>query len=626
MTATTASARIATLDFETDAIEARPLYPPRPVGFSLKMPGWRQSRYYAWGHPSGNNTSYEEARNVLAALWDSDTPILCHNTKFDYDVAVTRMGLPELDWSRLHDTLYLLFLADPHAASLSLKPSAERLLDMPPEEQDAVRNWLIEHGVVRKNDSRWGAHISKAPGDIVGRYANGDVLRTEKLFNLLGPQISRDGMVEAYNRERRLMPILLRNEREGIRIDAARLEADLAMYEAADERVCAWIRKRLKAPELNIESDVELAEALARADVVREWKLTPTGQRSVSKKNLLPSQFADKRLAAAIGYHTRIQTCMKTFMKRWLQMASEGSGERIFTNWNQVRTSGSKGDDFSGARTGRLSSSPNFQNIPKTFEDKNDGYAHPSHIPHITELPLMRRYILPDKGQVFMHRDYNQQELRILAHFEDDALLSAYRENPELDVHNFVRDEIERIGGQKLERRETKILNFGMIYGMGFGALAGGLQTTVEEARSIKKAQRAAMPGLAELEKSVKAIGQSGEPIRTWGGRLYYTEQPVIINGERREFSYKLLNYLIQGSASDCTKEAIIRYDAEPREARFLVTVHDEINASSPKGALRKEMSTLRRVMESIEFDIPMLSDAKVGPSWGELTKYEEKR
>jgi DNA polymerase I-like protein with 3'-5' exonuclease and polymerase domains len=146
----------------------------------------------------------------------------------------------------------------------------------------------------------------------------------------------------------------------------------------------------------------------------------------------------------------------------------------------------------------------------------------------------------------------------------------------------------------------------------------------VEEARFIKAAQRKAIPGLAELDAGIKAAARAGDPIRTWGGRLYYTEEPKMIDGRMRTFEYKLLNYLIQGSAADCTKEAVIRFDEARRESRFLVTVHDEINISAPAKAMKQEMQILREVMASVEFDAPMISDGKVGKSWGTLTKFKE--
>ena len=612
-----------TIDFETAAIERRPKYPPVPVGFSIMKAGERKPTYHRWGHPTGNNTTKQAARAVLLDSWKSGRTLLFHNAKFDVDVAEEHMGMPRLSWERYHDTLYLLFLHDPHAMSLSLKPAAERILGMAPEERDAVADWLIDNGIIKKNQrGKAGAYISVAPGDVVDPYANGDVVRTRKLFDFIYPSIVKRGMGEAYDRERRLMPILLDNEKIGIRADERKLRTDLKHYEEATIIVDNWLRKRLKAKDLNVDSDVEVAEALERNNMITEWVQTPSGKNSVAKKNLTLDKFRDKRVAHALGYRNRLATCMGTFMRPWLEMAQE-SGGTIYTNWNQVRQSHGN-DGFAGARTGRMSSSPNFQNIPKSFEDRDDAYTHPAHL-NIPELPLMRQYILPDKGQVFCHRDYNQQELRILGHFEDDTLQAEYNAKPRMDIHTFVQEQIEEIYGLKLARSSVKILNFGMIYGMGLGKLAAGMKVSVEDAKKIKNAQLQAIPGLKALAKSISARGKAGDAIRTWGGREYFCEPPKIIDGRMQTFEYKLLNYLIQGSAADCTKEAVIRYhDQKKRNGRFLVTVHDEINLSVPKAHVASEMALLRKVMQSVEFDVPMMSDGKTGTNWSTLKKFKE--
>lgn len=612
-----------TIDFETAAIERRPKYPPVPVGFSIMKAGERKPTYHRWGHPTGNNTTKQAARAVLLDSWKSGRPLLFHNAKFDVDVAEEHMGMPRLSWDRYHDTLFLLFLHDPHAMSLSLKPAAEKILGMAPEERDAVADWLIDNGVIKSNQrSKAGAYISVAPGSVVEPYANGDVVRTRKLFDFIYPSIIKRNMGEAYDRERRLMPILLDNEKIGIRADERKLRTDLKQYEEATIIVDNWLRKRLKAKDLNVDSDAEVAEALERNNMITEWVQTPSGKNSVAKKNLTLEKFRDKRVAHALGYRNRLATCMGTFMRPWLEMAQE-SGGTIYTNWNQVRQSHGN-DGFAGARTGRMSSSPNFQNIPKSFEERDDGYTHPAHL-NIPELPLMRQYILPDKGQVFCHRDYNQQELRILGHFEDDTLQAEYNAKPRMDIHTFVQEQIEEIYGLKLARSSVKILNFGMIYGMGLGKLAAGMKVTVEDAKKIKNAQLQAIPGLKSLAKSISARGKAGDAIRTWGGREYFCEPPKIIDGRMQTFEYKLLNYLIQGSAADCTKEAVIRYHGEKnRNGRFLVTVHDEINLSVPKAHVNTEMALLRKVMQSVEFDVPMLSDGKTGTNWSTLKKFKE--
>ena len=236
---------------------------------------------------------------------------------------------------------------------------------------------------------------------------------------------------------------------------------------------------------------------------------------------------------------------------------------------------------------------------------------------------------MPDKGHKWLHRDYNQQELRILAHFEEGAILKAYQKDPDMDIHTFVQSEIKRLMKRDIDRSSVKTMNFGKLYGQGLGSLAEKLDTTVEEVKSIRDSQNKALPGLKELEDAIKATSKAGNPIVTWGGRVYYVEPPKFVEkfGREMTFEYKLINYLVQGSAADATKEAIIRYNDAKDKGRFLVTVYDEINISAPAGdrAVKREMKILQECMEGLDFDVHMKSDGKVGDSWGNLTKYQEK-
>jgi DNA polymerase I-like protein with 3'-5' exonuclease and polymerase domains len=618
----------AVVDFETGKIQRRPLYPPFPVGVSIKMPGERKAKYYAWAHPAKNNCSENQAKAALHKAWSVKDGVLFHNGKFDYDVATTRLDFPKLSWDKIHDTLFLLFLYDPHARNLSLKPSAERLLGMPPEERDAVEDWLQEHRPnIREKDSKgkllpWGAYISEAPGDVVGTYANGDTLRTELLYKKLYKDIAQRDMLDAYNRERRLMPILLRNEQEGIRVDLDKLVADIKMYEAALDKADNWLRKRLKDSSLNIDSDDDFGKALDRCGIVTDWVLTRTGKKSVSKKNLTLDMYNDKKVASVYGYRNRLATCLRMFMIDWRDSASQ-TGGTIHTTWNQVRQN--HGDEQAGTRTGRPSCTPNFFNIPKVFEGIGDGYEHPEFL-KVPHLPMVRQYTLPDKGCLWLHRDYNQQELRILAHFEDGELLQGYLKNPKLDVHGIVQKGLLEIAGLDFIRTFVKRYVFQKVYGGGIPAICAALNVDVVTAKKVIAATMAVLPGYKALEKSIQRMGRAGEPIVTWGGREYYCEPAGYSKKFKRTmtFEYKLLNYLIQGSAADCTKEAMIRYDEHPkREARFLVSVYDEMNVSSPPKRLKEEDKILKDVMESVKFDLPMISDSKAGPNWGTLTKYE---
>jgi DNA polymerase-1 len=560
-------------------------------------------------------------------IWDSNEPLLFHNAKFDVDVAQTHMQVGDLDWRRVHDTLYLVFFEDPHAVSHALKPSSERLLGMVSEERDEVRDWLVAAGLARKGSKSWGAHIAKAPGDLVGKYADGDVIRTERLFKKLYPVIVNRGMLPAYDRERELMPILLANEKHGVRADLDKLETDIGMYKFTKARIDDWLRKQLGSKEINLDADDDVVRALVERGLADPtlFLLTPTGKPSMSKDSV-EGAVTNKNLLLALRYRAKLSTFLGTFLEPWQRQAIDGEGW-IYPSWNQVKQYGSWGD--AGARTGRLSAS-RFMNAPKTVNHDDPtayGYVELPKIPRVKlpGLPQVRTYILPDKKQVWCKRDYSQQELRILGHFEDGALLQAYQQNPKLNVHTFAAAMIGERFNLPVTRDQMKTVGFGLLYGMGLGTLAERLGVDVTTAQTIKKAYMDIFPGLRTLQNGLKQLSVEGQPIATWGGRQYYTEPPKMENGRKRTFEYKLLNYLIQGSAADCTKQAIINYHNHPKSrGQFLLTVHDEINFSVEPRDVDHEMGVLREAMLDVAFDVPMLSDGAVGHTWGNLSPYKD--
>ncbi len=624
------------VDFETEGIVSRPAYPPKPVGVSIKLPG-KKARYWAWGHPTKNNCTRAEALRALKAVWSHPDGLLFQNGKFDVDVAEVHLGLKVPAWERVHDTLFLLFLDDPHQLELSLKPSAERLLGLPPEEQEAVRDWLLEHQPVpnvkiskaKSSEHYWGRYICLAPGDLVGEYANGDTERTELLFNLLWKKTKQRQMLPAYDRERELMPVLLEMERNGLPVDLKRLTHDVALYTAWLETINAWVVKRIKgAADINLDSGEQLVAAMlasGRADQ-KLMPLTPTGKYQTNKEALLLG-VTDKVLLGVLKYRTQLKTCLQTFMVPWLKVAL-ASGGLIFTNWNQVKQP--SGDANVGTRTGRLSSTPNFQNIPLVFKAiffHNGGKGFPK-CPwaDLPALPNVRSYITPFKGEVLVDRDYSQQEPRILAHFDGGALLQKYLENPWIDFHEFAQAELAKMG-LHYERKPVKNTNLGLIYGMGVGKLAEKNGMPVDESKMLKNAILALYPGLKAMYQDMKVRARTNTPIRTWGGREYYCEPPKLVEGRIRQFDYKLVNVLIQGSAADCTKEAIIRFSkAKRRTWRLLLNVHDQLTVSAPRAELKPCMATLQSCMESVEFDVAMLSEGATSTTnWAALLPYDKK-
>jgi DNA polymerase I-like protein with 3'-5' exonuclease and polymerase domains len=614
---------VVCVDFETEGIQEYPDYPPMPVGVAVKF-GRRPGRYYSWGHPVENNSTLEEAHAVLLDIWRGSKPLLFHQSDFDCDVAETYLGLPLPSWDRIHDTKFLLFLNDPYTKDLSLKPSAARVLGWAPAERDELFDWILAH-VRKATPAHTGEHISKAPGKLVGEYAIGDVDRTYALFCKLYPEIKEKGMLEAYNRERHLMPILLKNYRRGVRVNLDRLEVDHKIYSRALLDADNWLRKRLKLGEsANINSDKQMAEAFLSRGIVTGLSVTKKGNYSVSYKNLRPDMFIDVQCGQVFAYRNKLATCIGTFMEPWLRIAGANGG-LLHTRWNQVK------QEQGGARTGRMSNQPSLLNIPKQWKKAaGDGYLHPEFMTDLPVLPFMRVYLIPTypKWQ-WGRRDYDQQELRVLAHFEDGALMRRYQENPKLDIHEEVHDNLVEAVGIDLSRDSVKIVNFADIYGRGTATQAAALGVSMNKMFEIRAAKDRLLPGVRRLKDAIKDRARQGLPVKTWGDRLYYCEEPRFDPeyGKVMDYAYRLLNYLIQGSSAEITKQSIINYDEHPkRRGYWLIAVHDENDIEFGYGATsaKHEMVVLRESMNDVPLDVPLLSSGEVGQSWGELKKYAD--
>lgn len=590
------------IDFETEAIEPRPKYPPKPVGVAIAEKDGA-SRYYAWGHPTNNNTTLAAARASLhAVLSQPDAEFVFHNAAFDCAI-IESLGL-EVPWDRVHDTMVLAFLVDPFG-ELSLKPLCEQLLGMPPEERDAVKDWLIRHGVCR-DVKGWGAYISKAPGDLVGTYAEGDVQRTLALFDYLYPIVSGSTMLEAYKREMALMPVIGDMERRGINLDVDALRKDYDFYFDELDRLDTAIIEKL-GQTVDVDSNEQLADAIEAAGFSKGFMSTPTGKRSTSKESLIGA-INDPVLLGLLLVRGSIATCVRTFFQPWVLQAN--SHGRLFMQWNQVRNYSD-----TGARTGRLSSSPNLQNIPVEWEGlraqlEKIGYNLP------LNLPSMRKYIVPDPGYVFIGRDYKAQEMKLLAHFTDGAMLRTLKANPDEDVHMIAAN----IAG--ITRKVAKTLGFAVLYGAGAGRVAESLSITAGEAQAIKTKYLTALPEIKAFQQELNKHGKARTYTTTIGGRHYYVQKPAVVNGAFRTFEYKLANYKIQGSAADQTKEAMLRYARTTKHGQIVLTVHDQLVVQCPIEHQAEEAKILEAAMNGsfqdlLKYDVN--SDESIGYNFADL-------
>jgi DNA polymerase I-like protein with 3'-5' exonuclease and polymerase domains len=337
---------------------------PEPVGVAIK-PSIGQSYYMSWGHPYGNTNTKEEAITTLSHLF-RNFPILCHNAAFDINVAKYHLGI---DYpAEIHDTMLLLFLRDPHAHTLALKPAAELLLHRPPEERNAVDEWCMrEFGVSKK---KAGAYIGYCVVSLVAPYAISDVDTTFALFELLYDAYS--GV--AYSRECRLLPILCRNTLQGIRLDLLKLLQDFVKYTKIKAEVEAQIYQHL-GKQFNIGSGMQLVKAIEEIGIEADWVLTDKGNISTSKNNLLHA-VKDPLLLGLLRYRATLSTYLNSFMEPWISKENKGV---LHFSWNQVRNAERGG--YMGTRSGRLSSVPSMLNVPVNLNQTIiDGYIALGHV------------------------------------------------------------------------------------------------------------------------------------------------------------------------------------------------------------------------------------------------------
>jgi len=225
------------------------------------------------------------------------------------------------------------------------------------------------------------------------------------------------------------------------------------------------------------------------------------------------------------------------------------------------------------------------------------------------KLPQMRQYVLPEEGHEWVTGDFKSQEPRLAAHFEDGALLEAFRKNPELDQYLWIAD----LAG--VTRKQAKTIFLGLLYSMGVIKLAAQLHVSEGEANLLREKIRAALPGIMRLNQEVITRFKKGQHIRTLGGRYYKCEPPK----DGRSFEYKALNVLIQGSAADQAKEALIYVQRRLRRGERIVgTVHDEISISCPPERVEAIKKLLQDAALALPCDAPMLMDCDSGANWGD--------
>jgi DNA polymerase-1 len=553
------------VDFETHAIDGH--LPPRPVGLAVRFGG--RSHYYAFGHPSNNNCTEEEARQVLADIWGRKS--MCfHNAKFDYGVAVHHWKLPHINPLLIHDTMALASLDPSITGSLALKTLAQSRLNIDPTAQDDLHHWIETHLKVKKNH---GAHIASAPGDLVGVYAKQDVDLTQLLFEHFGGYASD----VAYRRLQQVMPVIYRMEQRGVPVDGGRL-ADFTRSTSVRLVEVQESARAIIGELVNLDSPASLMKALVDNDLVDQSKLarTPKGKLSSSADSLMAA-IRDPELAKILAEYRHVSKLVSAFLLPW-QSRIAGDG-RLHAQYR-----------FIGAtRTGRMSSAqPNMQQVP----------------------PELRPYLVPPPGMLWASCDYGQQELRILAHLSGDRKMKAIFAAGE-DLHQQVANEVG------ITRKAAKAINFGIVYGAGPRRISQELGIPYNDARATMDSYFERFHGVDRWIKDTTREGNDGVMFRTIGGRKVQAEwiHDQDYDNSRRYVGYKLPNLIIQGSGADMMLQALINIDSIPG-VELLTVVHDEANCAISRPEDAKKIQDAMLAASNDMINVPMVVDAQIGAAW----------
>jgi DNA polymerase-1 len=414
------------------------------------------------------------------------------------------------------------------------------------------------------------------------------------LRDVLEPELNQELRKIYEEIELPLIPVLARMEERGIRIDAALL---LQMSRDMGAQL-ADLEGRIYAEagtEFNINSPQQLGHILFEKlnyPVIKKTKGTKAFSTSVDVLQELASHgFVVPQL---ILQHRELHKLKSTYIDALPQLVDRQG--RVHTSFNQAV-----------AATGRLSSSdPNLQNIPIRTELGRS----------------IRKAFVADPGQVLLSADYSQVELRILAHISGDAdLIETFQRGD--DIHRATASKMFNIPQEQLthdQRRAAKTINFGVLYGMSAFRLSNELDIPTGQAKDFIDAYFARYPKIQEyLDRTLDEARSTGK-VTTLFGRVRYI--PEIHNKSftvRGNAERMATNAPIQGTAADILKLAMIALDAklDPRTARMLLTVHDEIVIEAAESEAAEVAGIVKDTMENIfPLAVPLAVDTRWGRSW----------
>ena len=564
------------------------------VGIAVAVDGWEG--YYPIAHETPPNMDKELVTRWLRKQCSYESVNYIFHNAF-YDVGwLTTMDIDIK--GKIIDTLIAAPIVDENRFRFDLNSLAKDYLKESKSEtqlREAAKMWGLDPK----------ADLWKLPASHVGNYAEQDAAVTLRLWHHLKKEITGQNLINIFQLETDLFPVLFEMKRKGVKVNLDKAEVIKNDLYKQEKEILQSIKK-LSGTSVEVWAAASVAKAFDALQI--PYDRTPTGQPKFDK-NFLSSH--DSSLAKMVVECREINKARTTFIDTILKHSHRG---RIHAEIHQMRS------DQGGTVTGRFSySNPNLQQIPA----RNAILG-----------PLIRSLFIPEKDSQWGIFDYSQQEPRLVVHYAAmksftgaSKFVEAYQEEESTDFHQLVA-EMADIG-----RKQAKTINLGLFYGMGKGKLMSQLGVDQETATELLTSYHERVPFVKQLiNDTMNKAGKKGylrtllgrrcrfdlwEPSNEWGSKALPLKEATHEYGEhmiKRAWTYKALNRLIQGSAADQTKQAMINLHQEGYTAH--IQVHDELDFSV---ASEKDSANIKDIMENcVELLVPSKVDVELGESWGD--------
>jgi len=563
------------------------------VGVAVAVSGW--CGYYPIAHEGGGNMDRKKVLKWFQGVLNTPATKIFHNAM--YDVCWIRaLGLSIN--GKIVDTMIASALVDENQMRYDLNNCSKRYTGKTKNETDlyaAAKDW----GVDAK------AEMYKLPAIYVGAYAEKDAEITLELWQELKKEILHQDLNSIFQLETDLFPCLVDMRFLGVRVDSENAHRLKTKLVGEEEQCLLKIKKETQV-------DVQIWAARSIAKVFDKLHL-PYDRTDKTNSPSFTKNFLQNHphpLVKNIARAREINKAHTTFIDTIIKHSYKG---RIHAEINQLR------GDNGGTVTGRFSySNPNLQQIPARNKDLG---------------PAIRSLFIPEKDHTWGCFDYSQQEPRLVVHYATlqnlygvDEVLEAYREG-DADFHDIVADMAE------IPRYQAKTINLGLFYGMGKNKLQAELGVSKEKAEGLFRQYHSKVPFVKQLMDNVMRRAENSGKIRTLLGRLcrFHLWEPNQFGihkalpheaalaehgpGIKRAYTYKALNKLIQGSAADMTKKAMLELHKEGIIPH--IQVHDELDISVKD---KQHAGLIKSVMEdAVSLEVPNKVDYESGPNWGTI-------